>query len=77
MQTLDGTPVKPSIHDIAWDPVSAAKGEYKHFMQKEIFEQARSLTDTMRGRVDFERGEHSLPELNLTRGTGQALQRAS
>lgn len=30
------------------------KGPYKHFMQKEIFEQPDSTFNTMRGRVDFE-----------------------
>ena len=48
---------------ISWDPVSAAKGEFRHFMQKEIHEQARSLTDTIRGRVDLASGEVFLPEL--------------
>src|SRR5690606_27572923 len=32
--TLDGKSINPEIHDIPWDPVSAAKGEYRHFMQK-------------------------------------------
>jgi glucosamine--fructose-6-phosphate aminotransferase (isomerizing) len=63
--TLDGQALKPSIHIIAWDPVSAAKGAYKHFMQKEIFEQANSLTDTIRGRVDLGRGEVHLEQLTL------------
>jgi len=31
------------------------KGEFKHFMQKEIYEQTRTLREVMRGRVDFER----------------------
>ncbi len=75
LQTLDGTPVTPDVHEIAWDPVSAAKGEYRHFMQKEIFEQARSLTDTIRGRVDFEREEVLLPELNLTPERARTLSR--
>jgi glutamine---fructose-6-phosphate transaminase (isomerizing) len=75
IQDLDAQPVKLAIHDIPWDPVSAAKGEYKHFMQKEIFEQARSLTDTIRGRVDFERGEVMLPELNMTAEQATALTR--
>lgn len=64
--TLDGQPVKTEVHTIPFDAVSAEKGEYKHFMQKEIFEQARAITDTLRGRIDFETGEVSLPELNLT-----------
>ncbi|HEY85612.1 MAG TPA: glutamine--fructose-6-phosphate transaminase (isomerizing) [Chloroflexi bacterium] len=64
--TLDGAKVKKSITEIAWDPVSAEKGEYRHFMQKEIAEQARSLTDTIGERIDFETGEAHLAELNLS-----------
>jgi glutamine---fructose-6-phosphate transaminase (isomerizing) len=60
VRKLDGTPVTKRIHSIAWDPVSAEKGEYRHFMQKEIFEQARAITDTLRGRVNFETGEVTL-----------------
>ena len=66
VQTLEGQAVQPQIHDISWDPVSAAKGEFRHFMQKEIFEQARSVTDTIRGRVDFDAAEVVLGELNLS-----------
>ncbi|CUS02451.2 Glutamine--fructose-6-phosphate aminotransferase [isomerizing] [Candidatus Promineifilum breve] len=66
VMTLDGRPVAPERHTIAWDPVSAVKGEYKHFMQKEIFEQPRALIDTLGGRVDFETGCVTLPEMNLT-----------
>ncbi len=64
--TLDGAPVQPEVHVIPFDAVSAEKGEYKHFMQKEIHEQARAVTDTLRGRIDFTTGAVSLPELNLT-----------
>jgi len=64
--TLDGEPIELPIHTVSYDPVAAAKGEYTHFMQKEIFEQARSLTDTIRGRADFGRGVVHLPEMNLT-----------
>ncbi len=75
VQDLDGNPIKTIIHDIPWDPVSAAKGEFKHFMQKEIYEQARSLTDTIRGRVDFDHAEVILPDLNLTAEQAQNLDR--
>ncbi|MFW5691244.1 MAG: glutamine--fructose-6-phosphate transaminase (isomerizing), partial [Chloroflexota bacterium] len=73
--TLDGQPVEAEIHQIAWDPVSAAKGEYKHFMQKEIFEQPRAITDTIGGRIDFEHHTVMLPDLNLTAGQAQRLER--
>jgi glucosamine--fructose-6-phosphate aminotransferase (isomerizing) len=75
VQTLGGDRVNPEIHQIAWDAVSAAKGEYQHFMQKEIFDQARSITNTIRGRVDFEREEIVLPELNLSAEQAKALER--
>ncbi|HRF94932.1 MAG TPA: glutamine--fructose-6-phosphate transaminase (isomerizing), partial [Aggregatilineales bacterium] len=72
---LDGTEVHPAVHTIAWDPVSAVKGEYKHFMQKEIAEQARAITDTLGGRVDFEHGKVILPDLNLTPEKAKAITR--
>jgi glutamine---fructose-6-phosphate transaminase (isomerizing) len=66
LQTLDGEPLQPEIVTVAWDPVAAEKGEYRHFMEKEIHEQVRSLTDTIGGRVDFDEARIRLPELNLT-----------
>jgi glucosamine--fructose-6-phosphate aminotransferase (isomerizing) len=63
---LDGRLAPVELHTIAWDPVSAVKGEYRHFMQKEIFEQPRALIDTLGGRVNFETGAVVLPEMNLT-----------
>lgn len=64
--TLDGEEIQPKVHNIPWDPVSAEKGEYRHFMHKEIHEQVRSLTDTIAGRVDFELGSIQLPSLNIS-----------
>ncbi len=75
VQTLDGQRVSTEIHVIPWDSSSAVKGEYQHFMEKEIFEQPRSLTDSIRGRIDFERNVVVLPELNLTPEHAQALNR--
>jgi len=66
VQTLEGKKVAFELHDVAWDPVSAEKGEYRHFMHKEIHEQVRSLTDTIAGRVNFDEGRIRLPELKLT-----------
>ena len=37
-----------------FDPVSAAKGAYKHFMLKEIMEQPECVMDTFRGRAVFD-----------------------
>ncbi len=75
VQTLDGKPVHYQVHNVAWDPIAAEKGEYRHFMQKEIHEQVRSLTDTLAGRVDFDEGKIRLPQLNLTPEIARANQK--
>ncbi len=72
---LDGAPVAKTLHEVPWDPVSAAKGPYRHFMQKEIHEQARTVGDTMRGRVDLAAGEVRLPDLGLDEDFLQSLQK--
>ena len=74
-QTLDGEALTLEVHDIPWDPISAAKGEFKHFMQKEIFEQGRSITDTIGGRIDFEHYRVMLPDLHLTEEQAIAINR--
>jgi glucosamine--fructose-6-phosphate aminotransferase (isomerizing) len=51
---------------INWSPAMAEKAGYKHFMQKEIFEQPRALIDTFRGRIDPDLGEVILEEIRLT-----------
>ncbi len=50
-----GQPVERPVHRLNWDPIQAEKGGYKHFMLKEIHEQAQAVQDTFAGRVDFER----------------------
>src|SRR5512136_503199 len=68
-----GERVELPVNTIPYDPVSAAKGNYRHFMQKEIYEQARSVTDTIRGRADWQHGRVRLDELGLTREQAQRL----
>jgi glutamine---fructose-6-phosphate transaminase (isomerizing) len=62
----EGRQVERPVHTITWSPAMAEKAGYKHFMQKEIFEQPRALIDTFRGRVDPDLGEVVLPEVLLT-----------
>jgi glucosamine--fructose-6-phosphate aminotransferase (isomerizing) len=73
--TLAGGPVAAQVHTIPWNPVAAAKGPYRHFMQKEIYEQARSVTDTIRGRADFEAGQVRLEHMKVTKKEAQALEK--
>jgi glucosamine--fructose-6-phosphate aminotransferase (isomerizing) len=65
VQTLSGEVVSPEVQTVSWDPVAAEKGEFRHFMHKEIHEQVRSLTDTIFGRVDFDTGHIRFPQLKL------------
>ncbi len=74
-QTLAGEPVSAELHTIPWDPVAAEKGEYRHFMQKEIHEQVRAITDTIGGRVDFSTGTVFLPDLKLTKAAARRINR--
>ncbi|MCP4036026.1 MAG: glutamine--fructose-6-phosphate transaminase (isomerizing) [bacterium] len=50
--TADGTPSPRDFKTVQWDPISAEKGGYDRFMQKEIFEQPRAITDTIGTRID-------------------------
>ncbi len=75
---LDGTPVKEKeLHHIAWDPIAAVKGRFRHFMQKEILEQPNVVADTLRGRIDFVSGKVTLAELNLSTEAVRALHRVT
>ncbi len=75
ISTLEGAPVAPEIHTISWDPVAAVKGPYRHFMQKEIAEQPQAITDTIRGRVDFNTARVHLDTLPLTEAEARALEK--
>ncbi len=51
---------------ISWDPIMAEKGGFKHFMQKEIFEQPRAVRDTLIGRISQDTGKVFLDEMDIT-----------
>jgi glutamine---fructose-6-phosphate transaminase (isomerizing) len=62
----DGRPVNRPAHHVSWDPIMAEKGGYKHFMQKEIFEQPRAVRDTLLGRISQDTGKVFLDEMQIT-----------
>ncbi len=74
-QTTMGKPTSCRIHNIPWDPVAAEKGNYRHFMQKEMHEQVRAITDTIGGRIDFRSGQITLPDLKLTESQANNINR--
>jgi glucosamine--fructose-6-phosphate aminotransferase (isomerizing) len=71
----DGTPIEKTPQTVAWDPVAAAKGGYKHFMQKEIYEQPRSLADTIVGRLNIGAGRVELEGVPFTRDEMRAFKK--
>jgi glucosamine--fructose-6-phosphate aminotransferase (isomerizing) len=60
-----GNNVEKVTHYIEWTAAMAEKEGYKHFMQKEIFEQPRAILDTLSGRVDFEESRIVLDEIPI------------
>lgn len=64
--TLDDEIVKAKISEVDWDVSSIEKGDYKHFMLKEIFEQPVSVENAFRGRLVANLATVKLGGLNLT-----------
>jgi len=75
VSTLGGEPVDRQPVEVPYDPLSVAKGPYKHFMLKEMMEQPECVLDTLRGRVDFEAMRVDLEDVDLPRGVLSRLQR--
>jgi glucosamine--fructose-6-phosphate aminotransferase (isomerizing) len=48
---LDGEPVERSEHESELSSDAVERGEYRHYMQKEIFEQPRAVADTLESRI--------------------------
>jgi glucosamine--fructose-6-phosphate aminotransferase (isomerizing) len=70
---LDGKPVSRPPQHVSWDPIMAEKGGYKHFMQKEIFEQPRAVRDTLLGRISQDSGKVFLDKMDITDGQFHAF----
>ena len=64
--TLDGKTVERKPTRVTWDPISAEKAGYKHFMLKEIFEQPSAVRETVLGRASLETGQVHLNEMAIS-----------
>ncbi len=71
---LDGQPVERAVHLSELSSDAVERGEYRHYMQKEIFEQPRAVADTLEARIGSHGvlpnifGIDSAPLLKATRG---------
>ena len=63
---FESQPISRPTQRITWDPIQAEKGGFKHFMQKEIFEQPRAVRDTLLGRISQQTGRVFLDEMQIT-----------
>jgi glucosamine--fructose-6-phosphate aminotransferase (isomerizing) len=61
---IKNQPKTPYIQELEMHLEAIEKGGYEHFMLKEIFEQPRSILDSMRGRINPETGFISLGGIN-------------
>ncbi|MCP6755772.1 glutamine--fructose-6-phosphate aminotransferase, partial [Klebsiella pneumoniae] len=71
----DGREVERKVHVSDVSLASLELGPYAHFMQKEIFDQARAITDTIRGRVDFSTSEVALENFEIAPEAARRLKR--
>jgi glutamine---fructose-6-phosphate transaminase (isomerizing) len=64
---LAGKPLDRKAKTITWSVAEAEKAGYPHFMLKEIHEQPRALTDTLRGRLLVDGNDALLDDLDISR----------
>ena len=67
--TLNGEEFNKTPQTMSYDPVSIARGGFKHFMLKEIHEQPESIISTLRGRVIFGSSNIVLEGIPLDKNT--------
>jgi glucosamine--fructose-6-phosphate aminotransferase (isomerizing) len=57
--------INAEIHKLDWEPADADKGDFEHFMLKEIYEQPEALERAMAGRLDENEATAHFSDLNL------------
>jgi glucosamine--fructose-6-phosphate aminotransferase (isomerizing) len=66
ISSLAGESGNREVSKVEFSAEDIKKGDYPHYMLKEIFEQADSVRDAMRGRLSLEEGTAKLGGLNMT-----------
>jgi glutamine---fructose-6-phosphate transaminase (isomerizing) len=73
--TLDGSGAGYNVTTVEMTEEDVGKGDYPHFMLKEIHEQVRSVTDALRGRLSHEEATAKLGGLNMTNAELRTIER--
>jgi glucosamine--fructose-6-phosphate aminotransferase (isomerizing) len=66
ISSLDGVSGQHAVSKVEFSAEDIKKGDYPHYMLKEIFEQPNSVRDAMRGRLTYEECTAKLGGLNMT-----------
>jgi len=66
LSTVEGNGADYNVTTVDMTDEDVGKGEYPHYMLKEIHEQVRSVTDAMRGRLSHEEATAKLGGLNMS-----------
>jgi glucosamine--fructose-6-phosphate aminotransferase (isomerizing) len=66
ISSLDGVSGQHPVSKVEFSAEDIKKGDYPHYMLKEIFEQPDSVRDAMRGRLSLEECTAKLGGLNMT-----------
>ena len=73
-RSAEGT-FQPTPLQVDLDPVTIARGPYRHFMLKEIHEQPRALSDTIRGRARLDPPSALADDLSISDETLRGIER--
>jgi len=72
---LDNEIIEAKVSEVNWDISAIEKGDYKHFMLKEIFEQPVSVENAFRGRLISKMSTVKLGGLNMTPAELRSIQK--
>ena len=75
LSTVEGLGADYNVTTVDMTDEDVGKGDYPHFMLKEIHEQVRSITDAMRGRLSHEEATAKLGGLNMTNAELRSVER--
>ncbi len=75
LSTIHNEQLQPKISEVEWDATDAEKGNFKHFMLKEIFEQSITIRHAYRGRLIDSLATARLGGMNMTMQELQKVKR--
>jgi glucosamine--fructose-6-phosphate aminotransferase (isomerizing) len=75
VENLGANTAQVQISRLEFEAQDAERGQFPHFMLKEIFEQPRAVENALRGRLDFEAATARLGGLNMTAAESRGVER--